>query len=324
MNIQVKTINLTVIIPAYNEKDNLRETIKELMQATESISDIDNFQVIVVDDHSSDDTYDIISQMKDPGIACIRLSRRSGSFTALRAGIAEAKGDAVLCISADGQDDPFSLKDMLDKWHGGANVVWALRKSRADEPFHIRIPSQLFYFLLNRFIGYHDSSIDMARADFCLLDKRVIDAVNTFHERNTSLFGLIAWLGFKQDFVEYDRRKRKRGESKWSFRSRMGFAKDWIVAFSGLPLKLTSIIGIIVASLGFLYSILIILLAFFGGIPVKGWPTTMVVILIIGGIQMIMLGIIGEYLWRNLDESRNRPLYLIEKRTSNEFNKGPL
>jgi len=320
MNTGEKPTKLSVIIPAYNEKDNIKDTTKEISQIIESVSEIDDFQVIVVDDHSSDNTYEIINQMKDPRIACIRLSRRSGSFTALRAGIAEAKGDVVLCISADGQDDPSSLKDMMDKWRGGANVVWALRRSRDNERLRIRIQAKAFYLLLSWLVRHNSSAIDLSRADFCLLDSRVIDAVNACYERNTSLFGLIAWLGFKQDFVEYDRRERMRGKSKWNFRSSVDLAIDWSTAFSGLPLKLTSIVGFFVLSIGFLCALLIILRALFGGIPINGWPATMVAILILGGLQMLMLGVFGEYLWRNLDESRKRPLYFIENSTLKDKN----
>ncbi len=316
MNNSVKNVTLSVVIPAYNEEENITHTLEEILQVIDTIPYINNFQIIVVDDHSSDNTFDIISQTKKPEIICLRLSRRSGSMTALRAGIAEAKGDVVVCISADGQDDASSLKRMLNKWQNGADIVWALRKKRDNERTDILILSKLFYRMLKWLIASNDSSIDMSNADYCLLDKRVVDAVNSCHEKNTSLFGLISWLGFNQDFVEYDRRERKRGVSKWNFRSRLNYAKDWIVAFSGLPLKLMAVVGFIISIIGFLYAALIVYLALFSAMPVRGWPTTMVVILITGGIQMIMLGTIGEYLWRNLDESRNRPLYLIEKRTS--------
>jgi|LGVF01.1.fsa_nt_gb dolichol-phosphate mannosyltransferase len=318
MNSERKAITLSVVIPTYNEKDNISATIEEILHVIDCIADIDKFQVIVVDDHSSDDTYGIISQLNDTKIVCLRLSRRSGSFTALRAGIAEAKGEIMLCISGDGQDDPSCLKYMMKKWRNGANVVWALRKNRDNERPHIRIPAQLFYRLLKWLVSDKDSLIDLSRADFCLLDSHVIDAVNDCQEKNTSLFGLIAWLGFNQDFVEYERRERRYGRSKWNFRTRLGFAKDWIVAFSGLPLKVISIVGFIVACAGFLYAIFIGFYVIFRAMPINGWPSLMVIILVLGGLQMIMVGIVGEYLWRNLDESRKRPLFFYEKRSDKD------
>lgn len=307
-------MKLSVIIPAYNEEGNINATIKEIIVIANTIPDINDFEIIVIDDHSSDDTFTVIQNMENPKVNCIRLSRRSGSYTALRAGFSEASGDMVLCISADGQDNPSSFKNMIYKLKH-ANIVWALRENRADEPFHVRIPANIFYLILNWLIRYKNNSIDLSRADFCLFDRRILDAVNICHEKHTSLFGLISWLGFKQDFIEYQRRDRFSGRSKWSLKSRMGFAKDWIVAFSGLPLRLISIIGSLVATFGFFYALIIILMAIFTKIPIRGWATTMVAILILGGAQMIMIGIIGEYLWRNLDETRMRPLYFIENST---------
>lgn len=307
-------MKLSVVIPAYNESKNIKLTLEEILSISENISSVDKIQVVVVDDHSSDGTFDTIYGMNDARVSCIRLSRRSGSHTALRAGIREADGDAVLCICADGQDDPSSIPEMLQKWQNGANVVWALRKSRKNESWRIRIPATLFYKILSWIGGDRDREIDLDAADFWLLDRIVVDAVNTCIERNTSLFGLVAWSGFKQDFVLYVRRLRRHGKSKWNFRSRLRSAKDWIIAFSGLPLKLMPLVGFFIAMLGFFYAIYIII-NYFTGNPVGGWSTTMVIILFLGGIQMIMLGIMGEYLWRNLEESRKRPLYFIEKKT---------
>ncbi len=312
-------MKLSVVIPAYNESKNIKLTTEEILSITEEISGIDNIQVVVVDDHSSDSTFDAVKGINDARVSCIRLSRRSGSHTALRAGIREADGDAVLCICADGQDNPNSIPEMIQKWQSGAHVVWAVRKSRENESWRIRIPATLFYKLLSWFEGDRDSTIDLDAADFWLLDRMVVDAVNTCIERNTSLFGLVAWSGFNQDYALYDRRLRRYGKSKWNFRSRLRSAKDWIIAFSGLPLKLMPVVGFFIAMLGFLYAIYIIINYFIGN-PLGGWSTMMVIILFLGGIQMIMIGVIGEYLWRNLEESRMRPLYFIEKQTSN--NKG--
>jgi len=213
-------MNLSVVIPAYNEAGSIRSTMTELFSAVTGVSDIGNLQVIVVDDHSSDETYDTVRAINDKRVTCVRLSRRSGSHTALRAGIQEASGDAVLCISADGQDDPSVLKEMIKKWKNGSAVVWALRKDRDNEPWHIRKPAMLFYRILSWLAGMEFRNIDFSKADFFLLDRRVVDAVNTCNERSTSLFGLIVWVGFAQDCVEYDRRLRSSGRSKWRFTSR--------------------------------------------------------------------------------------------------------
>lgn len=287
----------------------------ELLSIVNAINVIDEVKVVVIDDHSSDNTYDVVKRINDPRISCLRLSRRSGSHTALRAGIKATNGDAVLCISADGQDNPNCLGKMISEWESGHKIVWALRKDRKNESYFSRLTAQIFYFILFLVIRGGRSGIDLSNADFYLLDRVVVKSINSCQERNTSLFGLIAWLGFKQGFVEYERRKRKTGSSKWNFRSRLRLAKDWVIAFSGLPLKLMTVVGFFVAFIGFSFALFTIINAVFIGKPVLGWASIMVVILLLGGLQMIMFGIVGEYLWRNIDESRKRPLYFIEKST---------
>ncbi|MDP3732446.1 MAG: glycosyltransferase family 2 protein [Candidatus Omnitrophota bacterium] len=307
-------MKLSIVIPVYNEKDNIKITIEELLSVVRSTPGIDKLQMILVDDHSSDNTFDIVSRISHPEISCLRLSRRCGSHSAIRAGLRDADGDVVLSLSADGQDDPAALKDMLDKWHNGARVVWALRRSRHGEPWYIRKPAQVFYSLLMWLGGAGGTGIDISRANFCLLDKIVVNAINKCQERNTSLFGLIVWLGFNQDFVEYQRRMRRFGKSKWNFRSQLRLARDWVVAFSGLPLTLILVIGFFVTITGLLY-VLYLAISFIQGRAIQSPSVILASIFFLGGIQMIMLGIIGEYLWNNLDEARHRPLFFIEKRS---------
>ena len=307
-------MKISVVIPVYNESENIKAVIQELMGVIKSISEVNDFEIIVVDDHSSDDTLSVVGAIDDTRVKCLRLSKQCGSHIALRAGIANSAGDAMLYISADGQDNPSCVKDLLSKWRNGAGVVWALRKNRKNEAKYVRIPAEIFYRLIFWLSGTSSGHIDLSRADFFLLDRKVINAINECPERNASLFGLLMWLGFNQDSVEYDRRSRQSGKSKWTFKNRLHLAKDWIVAFSGLPLKLMSYIGIGVAVLGFIYGLYIVTNAILGN-PVPGWSSIMVAIFVLGGIQMMMLGIMGEYLWRNLDESRKRPLYFVERET---------
>lgn len=308
-------MKLSVVIPAYNESQNIRPTIEELLSVTDKTPAIDDVQIIVVDDHSTDNTFDVISQINDTRVSCIRLSRRSGGQMAVRAGTREADGDAILFICADGQEDPSCIPAMLEKWRSGVKVVWALRENRERESKRIRIPALLFYRFMNWLSGKENTTVDFYNADFWLFDRISADAFNACTETNASISGLIEWLGFKQDFVTYTRRNRRYGKSKWNFRSRLHSAKDFIIAFSGLPLKLMPLLGLFIAVLGFIFAVFIIV-NYFTGNPMGGWSTIMVAILFLGGIQMIMLGIMGEYLWRNLEESRKRPLFFIEKRTT--------
>jgi len=314
-------MKISVVIPTFNEEKNIKITIPELLSVMDKIPDIEETQIIVVDDCSSDGTFDEVSRFNDPRIVCLKLSKRCGSYTALRAGIREAGGEAVFFISADGQDDPSCLNNMLEKWRSGTGVVWACRRDRKGEEWYIRRPAELFYKLLFSLLSKEEKKIDLSRADFFLLDRAVVDAINLCPERNTSLFGLIVWLGFGQDFVEYDRRNRLSGTSKWNFRTRFHFAKDWIIGFSGIPLKIASSLGIVMSILGIFGAVYVILDKLFFTNVIAGWTSMVTIVLILGGIQLIILGIIGEYLWRNLDESRKRPLFFIEKRSDRLFGK---
>ena len=304
---------LSVVIPAYNEAENIAGTIKDLKQVLGKSSVIRDFEILVVDDHSSDGTFERVRALGDSKVRSMRLSRRSGSHTAIRAGLAHRRGDSALCISADGQEERGVLEPMFLKLQAGAHVVWGVRRQR-QENFLARFFAALAYRIIISFSGVSSSNINLSKANFFLLSKKVIDAVNACPERNTSLLGLVLWVGFNQDFVEYDRQPRKAGTSKWSFRSRVRLFKDWVIAFSGVPLKLISWIGLATAAAGFLYAFFILLYALFGH-ATPGWAETTILILILGGLQMLMLGVVGEYLWRTLDETRKRPLYFIEDST---------
>lgn len=308
-------MKLSVVIPAFNEAENIRAVIQELLNTVSKCAAVDATEVIVVDDHSSDDTYGVVKSFQDKNIRCLRLSRRSGSHTALRAGIAAATGDAVLCISADGQDNPAVLQQMIDKLLSGVHTVWAVRESR-NERWLDKMAAQVFYMILRMFMDGGKNNIDLSNADFYLLSRRTADAINACPERNTSLFGLIVWLGFKQDSVTYTRRERLSGKTKWTFRSRLRLAKDWVIAFSGIPLKVITYVGISTASLGFLYAIYIFICALMKR-TTPGWAETVLITLFSSGVLLIMMGLIGEYLWRTLEESRKRPLYFIEDETTN-------
>ncbi len=307
-------MQLSVVIPAYDEVLNIPYTINEILEVLKKMKFEANYEIIVVDDHSTDDTFLKVSELRNPQIKCMRLSKRSGSHIALRAGIKSAKGDYVLIFSADGQHDPACLPEMIEKLRIGANVVWAYRKNRKNELWVLRKFAELFYKTLIWMGGVENKAIDMSRADFFMIDKKVIDAINSFDEQHIAIFGLIVWVGFKHDFIVYERRLRRSGKSKWSFKRRLSIAMDWILSFSGLPLKLMIVVGTMFALFSFIYGIIVIVNALVGR-PIQGWSSLMVVLLLIGGIQMIMFGIMGEYIWRNLQESRKRRLYFIESST---------
>lgn len=304
---------ISIVIPAFNEALNILETLEDIQNVLSKTDYHDNYEIIIVDDHSSDGTYELIRKIQDSRIKGIRLSHRRRSWIAIRAGIHYAKGDAVICISADGQDDPQLIPQMIDKWKKGAKIVWGLRRGRKEESLLVKIPALLFYRIL-KFITHTDTEdqIDISRATFCLIDRQVVEEVDRCKESSTSFFGLLVWLGYNQEGIEYDRKQRRSGYSKWNLASKMRMAKDWIIAFSDTPLRAMVWIGFSIAALGFLYALLIIFKYLVFGHAVQGWSSLMVVLLVVSGINLSMLGVIGEYLWRTLDETRRRPLYSIE------------
>ena len=309
-------MKLSVVIPAFDEAVNISAVVTELISTIGKCQRVNDYQIIIVDDHSSDGTYEAVAALSNSKVNCIRLSRRSGSHTAIRAGLHRADGDAVLCISADGQDNPEMLSEMISHLDAGSHTVWGIRESR-DEGFLDKLSAVLFYKLLMSFTSKDLPNIDLSNADFYLLSRKTVNAINECRERNTSLFGLIIWLGFKQTGVTYKRRERFSGKSKWNFSSRMRLAKDWIIAFSGIPLKLITYVGISTAILGFAYAIFIFICALLK-YTTPGWAEAVIITLVVAGAIMTMLGVMGEYMWRTLEETRTRPLYFIEEETKKQ------
>ena len=215
-----------------------------------------------------------------------------------------ATGDCLTVISADLQDPPEMICDMAREWEAGSKVVLAVRKKRND-PLFVKLTSALFYWLMKRFVM---SDMPSGGFDFFLIDKQVAGLVSRLQEKNTSLAGLILWLGFDRKIIYYNREKRDLGKSMWTFRKRFKYFIDSITAFSYLPLRLASVLGVVISLFGFLYIGYIFYLYFFVMIAPPGWSAIMVVVLFVSGIQLIMLGVIGEYLWRNFDETRKRPV----------------
>lgn len=216
-------------------------------------------------------------------------------------------------MAADMQDPPETLPLLLAEWNEGAQVVWAVRNSRDGERATTLLLARLYYYLMRRFVGIGD--MPSTGADFLLVDRRVMDALSQFGESNVSLLALITWMGFRQAVVGYGKQARRHGRSGWTLEKKLKLALDSITSFSYFPIRLMSYIGFVVALFGFLYAGLVILNALSGN-PTQGWSSLMVAVLLLGGVQMMMMGVLGEYLWRALDETRRRPRYLIESDTN--------
>ena len=304
---------LSIVTPAYNETENLK-LLHERLAAVLGPLDVD-WEWIVVDDHSRDNTFEVIRALAaaDPRVRGLRLARNSGSHAAITCGLHHATGDAAVIMAADLQDPPETLPELLREWQNGAQVVWAVRRSRPGEKASTVGFSRLYYFMMRRVVGMKE--MPKTGADFFFLDRRVLDAFRDFGEANVNLMALITWMGFRQATVEYDKQARQHGTSGWTLEKKIKLTIDSVTAFTYLPIRFMTYVGFVFALLGFAYAIFIVVNHFLTHAAVAGWSSLMAAVLVLGGIQMLMLGVLGEYLWRVLDETRQRPRYLIEDMT---------
>jgi dolichol-phosphate mannosyltransferase len=303
---------LSIITAAYNETQNLRVLYQRLVQTMEGLET--SWEWVVIDDHSSDDTFSVIAELAqaDSRVRGIRFARNFGSHTAQTCGIDHARGDCMIVLAADLQDPPEIIPSLLEKWSHGSQVVWAVRGRREGEKASTVGFARMYYWIMRNVVGIKE--MPRSGADFYLVDRRVRDAFCQFNESNVSILSLITWMGFRQTSVIYDKQARLHGKSGWSLEKKIKLVLDSVLSFSYLPVRLMSYMGFIVGLLGFLYAGYVILNAVTGS-PAEGWSSLMVVLLLVGGCQMLMMGILGEYLWRALDESRRRPRYWIEDST---------
>jgi polyisoprenyl-phosphate glycosyltransferase len=304
---------LSVVTAAYNETENLGVLYSTLLEVLDG-SGI-NWEWIVVDDHSHDETFAVISELsgRDGRVRGVRFARNFGSHTAQTCGIHQAKGDCVVVLAADLQDPPQVIPSLLAQWRDGYQVVWAVRGKREGEKATTVGFARLYYWIMRNVVGLKE--IPSTGADFYLIDRRVRDALCLFNEANVSILSLITWMGFRQTSIIYDKQARLHGKSGWTLEKKVKLVLDSVLSFSYLPVRLMSYAGSIVGLLGFAYAAFIVFNAIAGS-PAEGWSSLMVIVLLLGGGQMMMMGILGEYLWRALDESRRRPRYLIEDSTS--------
>jgi dolichol-phosphate mannosyltransferase len=310
MNAENRIPLLSIVTPAYNEADNLPLLYERFSQVL-NVPEL-TWEWLIVDDHSKDETFAVITELtkQDSRIRGIRFARNFGSHLAFTCGLHYAKGDCAAIIAADLQDPPEILLKLLAQWQQGAQVVWAIRQQRQGETVSTVGFARLYYFLMRHVVGLKE--MPATGADFFLIDRLVIEALQQFHESHVSVLALITWMGFRQTYITYDKQARLHGQSGWNLEKKFKLVLDSVTSFTYLPIRLMSYTGFIVALLGFLYAGIVVVNALTGGNPVQGWSSLMVVILVLGGMQMFMMGVLGEYLWRTLDESRRRPRYLIE------------
>lgn len=310
------TIKLSIVVPIYKEESIL----KTVFERFDSLADqfaitldikLDNFELIFVNDGSTDSSLELLQEevVKKHYVSCINLARNFGHQFAITAGINHAKGDAVVVIDGDLQDPPECILDLYAVYAKGVDVVYAKRKQRLGESWFKLITASIFYKIISFF-----SQIPIIQnvGDFRIMSRRVVDVFNKMPEQHRFIRGMIPWVGFKQDYIEYKRDKRFAGTTKFSLHKMLRLSVDGITSFSTVPLKLMSMIGILISLLGGLYAVYALYEKLILHSTIQGWTSTLIIILILGGIQLICLGIIGEYISRIHDQVKNRPLYVIE------------
>jgi dolichol-phosphate mannosyltransferase len=302
---------VSVVVPVYQNAASLPDLAARLRAVAESCFPR-QFEFVFVDDGSRDESLAVLQRLsrEDPRVRVLKLSRNFGSNAAILAGLADARGDAAVAIAADLQDPPELISELLRLWEDGRKVVLAARRSREDSLL-TRALAAVFYVLFRRFAI---RTMPEKGFDFFLVDRRVRDLLVGIQENNAYLMGLILWLGFAPAVVSYDRgpRAQRYGSSAWTFWRRVKHFVDSFVAFSYTPLRAASLTGFVVVALAFAYAVLVLYLRLAHGFPVGGWASLMLVLLLVSGIQILMLGVLGEYLWRNLEETRRRPRFIVE------------
>lgn len=306
---------ISIVTPAFNEARSLPAFYSALLQALDQSPCY--WEWIVVDDHSRDGTWQVLQELatNEPRLKALRLARNSGSHMAFACGLQHARGDCAVVLAADLQDPPETIPALLEKWRAGAKIVWAVREEREGESAATKGFARLYYGIMRRFVGI--SEMPATGADFFLLDRRVIDVLNVFKEANVSLMALLTWMGFRQDRILYVKQARQHGQSGWNMEKKLKLVVDSVTAFTYKPIRFMSYVGFIVALAGFLYALFVVVTRLVLNTQVPGYPSLVVAVLVVGGLQMIMLGILGEYVWRALDEARNRPRFIVEDELGN-------
>lgn len=301
---------ISIVIPVYYNESNLADTIPQLLALEEKFPGY-SLELVFVDDGSGDRSLNLLLDYRSRSsgkIKVVKLTRNFGSMSAIQAGFTVATGDCVGMISADLQDPPEIFLDMIAHWEKGNKAVFAVRQDR-EEPVVQKSLSNLYYSFIRKFAlaDYPNGGFD-----FFLVDRQVIADLNRIREKNTNIMTLIYWLGYKPVMIPYVRRQRSKGRSRWTFAKKIKLFIDTFVAFSFFPIRILSLIGLLVAIGSFLYGAFVLFYWYFFGTVVRGWVPTILVLSFTSGIQMAMLGVLGEYLWRTLDEARNRPPFVID------------
>ena len=305
---------ITIIVPCFNEEKNLHALLARLNEVTAKLVMYD-FNYLFIDDGSADGTFTVLKKIgqEDSKSRAIQLSRNFGSHIAITAGVENAgDSDAAIVISADLQEPPELIGDLIRKWEEGYEVIWTIREKRSQS-FIGKFFSNSFYRLFIKSSGLKNYPKE-GPSGFFMLDRKVCRQWKKFKESNRMIIGMVAWMGFRHTSIGYRQDPRFSGKSSFTFMKLVKLAIDSFVSFSFAPIRLISYMGIIISLIGFLYAAVLVFNKLFLGIGPTGWTSLMVIVLFLGGIQLIMIGILGEYIWRGVEESRDRPLYLVSEK----------
>ncbi|HEB65957.1 MAG TPA: glycosyltransferase [Chloroflexi bacterium] len=306
---------LSIIAPIYNEYENLPELYRRVKEVMENAGE--TWELVLVDDGSTDGSTERIRELarQDKRVRPVIFARNFGHQLAVTAGLDYSRGDAVVIIDADLQDPPELIPEMLAKWREGYEVVYAVREAREGETWFKKVTAAAFYRLINRITSVN---IPVDTGDFRLLDRKVVNVLNRMRERHRFLRGMSVWVGFRQTGVTYKRAPRFAGETKYPLRKMLKFASDAITGFSYLPLQLATYLGFVSAGLSIIAIPIVVALRMTGSQAFHGQATTLIAVLFLGGVQLISLGILGEYVGRLYDEAKGRPLYIVRE-TPDDF-----
>lgn len=302
---------VTILIPCYNEEAVIEPLMKRLNAMTKKIKQY-HFEILFVNDGSKDSTLSLIKNnaKKDSRVSFVNLSRNFGKEIAMAAGFDHAKGDALIIIDADLQDPPELIPTMIEHWEDGYDDVYARRKSRSGESFIKKKTSQLYYQLLQSSTRI---PIQIDTGDFRLLSRRFVDNLKAFRESERYTKGMFSWVGLKKKEILYDRDERFAGTTKWNYLKLINLAIDGLTSFTTAPLRIASITGAVISFFAFVYLCYLLIRPLFGVAVGDGYTSIMAVVLLMGGIQLIFIGIIGEYIGRIFNETKKRPLYFVEE-----------
>ena len=300
---------ISIIVPVYFSADTLMLLYNDMKEKI--LHRLGDYEIVLVDDGSGDNSWEVMNQIRDldENVKLVKLSRNFGEHAAIYAGLTQCTGDCAVTKQADLQEDSELIIQMYDSWKKGNKVVLGVREER-DEGFFTKFFANLYYSIVRKTI---DKRMPVGGFDTYLLDRQVIKVIELLDEKNSALTLQVLWAGFKTDMIYYHRKDREIGKSTYTLAKKIKLAMDSMMSFSYFPIKFMSSVGVVFALLAFIWIIEVICEYFFLGVPVQGWSTLMCLVLFSTGLILLMLGILGEYLWRTLDASRNRPVFLVDE-----------